>query len=98
MPLFAVIRERFGEWDFSRDMREQVDWAEHAAFMDAMAEEGFLLLAGPYEDPKKVLLVFDAPDEEAIHSRLARDVWTDRLLRTASIDTWNVVIGRERLG
>jgi hypothetical protein len=98
VPLFAVIRERFGEWDFSRDLREQVDWDEHAAFMDAMAEEGFLVLAGPLEDERRVLLVFEAPDEAAIHDRLAGDVWTGRLLRTVSVDRWGVLIGRERLG
>ena len=34
-------------WDHSRARREQAGWSEHAAFMDALAEEGFVVLGGP---------------------------------------------------
>jgi DNA-binding GntR family transcriptional regulator len=33
---FAVVLERHGAYDFTRDLREQDGWDEHAAFMDAL--------------------------------------------------------------
>ena len=33
---FAVTRERGEAWDGSRSMTEQENWAEHAAFMNAL--------------------------------------------------------------
>jgi hypothetical protein len=37
--------------DASRPMRQQEQWAEHApqhaAFMDALADDGFVILGGP---------------------------------------------------
>jgi hypothetical protein len=40
MPVFVLIRERGPNWDYSRGLREQDGWDEHAAFMDALAGEG----------------------------------------------------------
>jgi len=41
-------------------MREQEKWAEHAAFMDALADDGFVILGGPLGDGTEVLLIVDA--------------------------------------
>jgi hypothetical protein len=35
---FAVRLERGGPWDWSRDLREQDGWEEHARFIDALVE------------------------------------------------------------
>ena len=50
MGTFAVTRERFNQWDWSRDMREQDNWHAHAAFMDELTAEGFIVLGGPVGD------------------------------------------------
>src|SRR5919201_6907246 len=44
---FAVTCRRTGGWDWSRPMRRQVRFDEHAAFMDALVEHGFVVLGGP---------------------------------------------------
>jgi len=49
MARWVVRVERGGPWDWSKDMREQDGWDGHAAYMDGIFEEGFLLLAGPLE-------------------------------------------------
>jgi uncharacterized protein YciI len=93
---YAVIREQGADWDGARALREQSGWPEHAAFMDMLAEEGFVLLAGPLGDgtpPHRALLVVDAGSEAAIHERLAADPWTPRMLTTAMIARWEVLIG-----
>lgn len=45
--LFAVILTHGPEWQPSRPLEEQEAWDAHAAFMDSLDAEGFVLLAGP---------------------------------------------------
>jgi uncharacterized protein YciI len=73
-------------------MREQDGWDEHARFMDALVEEGFILL-GPLEGDRDVLHIIEAPSEEAVHARLGEDNWTqDGKLETVSIERWTVLL------
>jgi len=94
----AVIREPGPAWDPGRAMREQNDWAEHAAFMDGLAAEGVIVLGGPVGagDGDYALLVVDAESEAAIRALLAADPWEDTILRTASIEPWAVWLQRGR--
>jgi hypothetical protein len=89
---FAVVLERHGAYDFTRDLREQDGWDEHAAFMDALTADGFVRLGGPLEDGRRVLLVVEAEDATAIAARLAPDPWHPSHLRIASIDRWDVLL------
>ena len=50
MIYYAVTRERGENWDARLPMRRQAKWDEHAAFMDALADEGFIVLGGPLGD------------------------------------------------
>ena len=65
--------------------------------MDALADEGFIVRGGPLgEGDRRFLLIFDAPSEEAIRARLDGDPWTPTaMLRIASIDRWEVLLGDE---
>src|SRR5207247_10808056 len=76
MARWVVRVERGGPWDWSRDMREQDGWTEHAAYMDALFEEGFVLLVGPLEGGRDVLWVVEADSEETIQRRTAEDPWS----------------------
>jgi uncharacterized protein YciI len=89
---FLVERARGPAWDYSRPRREQDGWDEHAAFMDRLVDEGFVVLGGPMGegDGDNVLLIVDAPDEAAIHARLGEDPWPDEQLMTARVTPWNV--------
>ena len=97
MPYFVVIRERDAAWDWSVPMRRQAEWDAHAAFMDALADEGFIVAGGPLggeDDAARVLHVVNAPEASAVEARMAEDPWTPmRLLRTVSIDPWTVLLG-----
>ena len=93
MPRFAVTREHGEAWDDSRTLREQDQWDEHAAFMNALVAEGFIVLGGPIGDGRRVLLIVDAADEEEIAGRLAEDVWTvSGHLRTTAIERWEILL------
>ena len=95
--LFAMIRKGGPAWDGRRPLREQVKWDEHAEFMDALFEEGFVVLAGPLGDGStehRVLLVFDADSESTIETRLEADPWTPMgMLETVSLERWDVLLG-----
>jgi len=97
MPYFAVIRERSSEWNWSLPMRQQADWDAHAAFMDALASEGFILAGGPLggeDDAARVMHVVSAPDRDAVETRMTQDPWTPmHLLTTVSIEPWTVLLG-----
>ena len=51
-------------------MREQEGWEQHVAFMDALADEGFIVLGGPLGNDDQALHVIDAESEGEIEERL----------------------------
>lgn len=73
--VWVVRNARGGPYDFSRDMREQKQWREHASFMNALVDDGVVLIGGPLEDGVEVLLVCSAPSEDVLRGRLAQDPW-----------------------
>ncbi|MGO9273284.1 MAG: YciI family protein [Terriglobia bacterium] len=92
--LFAVTRSRGPGWDNSCPIEQQEDWPSHAAFMNALEAEGFVLLGGPLEGTPNVLLIVRAEDAEEINSRLAEDCWTRKnLLWTAGVAPWTLRLG-----
>ena len=98
MPIFVVRLERGGPWDWSRDMREQVGWDAHAAFMDGLVESGFILLGGPLEGGRDTLHVVRAPSEAAVRDRFAADPWAaNGMLRPSRIEVWTVLLDGVRL-
>ena len=87
--LFAVINERGSNWDDSKPMEDHADWRAHAAFMNELVADGFLLLGGPLVGSRDVLLIVRAESEEEIRNRLAGDVWVAKgLLRQRQIWPW----------
>ncbi len=91
--LFAVRNLHGGPWDWSRDMRGQEGWKEHAAFMNALVDEGWIILGGPVEGDREALLIFAAPSREAVLERLAQDPWrASGLLSVKSIERWTIVL------
>src|SRR5881409_3491284 len=91
MGMFLVIVRRSGpEWDAAKPLEEQSGWQEHAAFMDALAEEGFIVLGGPLADEQRVAHAIEADSEEAIRATLARDPWSESHLVIDSITSWTI--------
>lgn len=96
MPYFVVINEQGPAWDEKRPMREQKGWTEHATFMDAIADEQFVILGGPLKHSKhRAMLVVDAPNDTVLRKRLAEDPWMRTgMLRTIEIYPWEVLLGK----
>lgn len=93
MPLYVVRLQRGGPWDWSREMREQVGWDEHARFMDGLVDAGFILLGGPLEGDRDTLHIVEAESEDAIRERMAQDPWAaNGMLRPIRIELWTVLL------
>ena len=89
MANFAVRLVHGPSWDPGRPIREQDGWDEHAAFMDGLVEDGFIILGGPVDDGEQTLHAVEAADEGEIRTRLALDPWASAgLLRVGSIERW----------
>ena len=98
MTYFVVVQEHGPAWDDARGIREQVGWAEHAAFMDALVDEGFILLGGPLAHGKRALLVVEAADEAAVRARFDADPWTPaQMLETGMLEPWTIWLHRPGL-
>jgi uncharacterized protein YciI len=100
MSLYCVIREA-GPGFLDGGIAGQPDVADHVAFMNALADEGRVLVAGPLAGTEagrlRAMLIMSAEDEDEIRSCLDDDPWVlaDRLVLT-SIEPWNVIVGPER--
>ena len=93
MAYYVVRLRRGGPWDWSRDMREQAGWEDHARFMDDLVDAGFLLLGGPLEGDRDTLHIVVAESEEAVRQRLATDPWAPNgMLTPASIERWTILL------
>jgi uncharacterized protein YciI len=91
VPIFLVVLSRSGpEWEPGRPMEEQSGWPAHAAFMDSLVDDGFVLLGGPLADERRTAHVVEAESEEAIRATLARDPWSETHLLVESIDRWTI--------
>jgi uncharacterized protein YciI len=97
MATFLVMNHRSGpQWQPSRPLEEQSDWAAHASFMDGLVDAGFILLGGPLADEHRVALVVEAESEDAVRATLAKDPWHETHLRLRSIDRWTIRLDARR--
>jgi hypothetical protein len=96
---YLVRLARGPGWDGSRGRRDQDGWDEHAAFMDALTDEGVVTLGGPVGASldDDVLLVMDVDSEAAIRTRLADDPWMNGVLTIQGVEPWTVWL-RARAG
>ena len=89
MATFAVTLVHGPGWDDTREIREQREWGAHAAFMDGLVADGFILLGGPVGDRRQTLHLVEAGGEDEIRRRLAEDPWArSGQLVVGSIQPW----------
>lgn len=90
---FAVRRVRGPAWNRALAMRAQAHWAEHAAFMNGLAAEGFVVLGGPLGEGEEVLLVINSVGEDVVRARLAADPWSKSgLLEIWHVEPWTILL------
>lgn len=89
---YLVTQAKGPGWDHSQPRRSQAGWDEHAAFMDALVDDGMIVLGGPVGggDGEETLLIFDMASEAAVRARLAADPWANDILTIESVKPWSV--------
>ena len=96
--LFSVTRSRGSGWESTLPQEQQAEWAAHAAFMNGLEAEGFVVLGGPLEETPYILLAVRAADVAEVRSKLAQDPWeANRVLETTRIVGWTLALGDGRI-
>jgi uncharacterized protein YciI len=89
--LFVLALRCGPSWDEARERRAQPGWVEHAAFMDRLVDDGFVILGGPVGDGGEAMLVIDAAHEPDVSARLADDPWiVNGILTLGPIEPWTI--------
>jgi len=95
MAMFHVVLLQAGpQWLPGRPLEEQTGWQEHAEYMDALVEEGFIVLGGPVSDDGRVVHAVEAESEDAVRATWARDPWSETHLVVDSIEPWTIRLDR----
>ena len=97
MAMFLVVLRQSGpEFDRSRPLDEQSGFSEHAAFMDRLVADGFIVLGGPLAGDGRVAHAIQAASPEAVRETLARDPWSETHLRVDTIEPWTIRLDARR--
>ena len=97
MANFVVTLVHGPGWDPSRPIRDQRAWDEHAAFMDGLVEDGFIVLGGPLGEGERSMHIVNADSENEIRTRVAKDPWAVMgLLQVGSIEPWAIWLDGRR--
>jgi len=90
---FVIISTAGPSRDLSKGTREQQFWDEHAAYIDKLVDDGFILMGGPFPDEGGAMLIVNANDEAEIRGMLDKDIWYQRgILELVSIKRWEIFI------
>jgi hypothetical protein len=88
--MYLVTLRRSGpEWDPNRPLEEQSGWDAHAAFMDGLVDQGFIILGGPL-DELRVAHAIEAGSAEDVRAALGRDPWSESHLVVEAIEPWTI--------
>lgn len=90
MSVYAV-RYDYSEQAAARDEHRPA----HRAFLAALADDGALLLSGPFADsPDGALIVLEADDAEAARALLREDPFQQQgLVESVTVREWALVLG-----
>ena len=89
--MFLVTLRRSGpQWRAGLPLEEQSGFSQHAAFMDALVESGFVVLGGPLSDELRVVEAIEAPSADAVRATLAEDPWNGSHLVLESVEGWTI--------
>jgi len=98
---FIAISSAGPNRDRSKGTREQPFWDEHAAFIDQLVADGFILMGGPLVDVREMpigaLLIVNAQDENEVREKLKNDPWFERgILKLENIKRWQIFIDKRK--
>lgn len=89
VPLYLVGYRPGLAWELGKPRRDQTGWNAHAEFLDALVDEGVVILGGPL-DGERAVVVAHQPDETRLRERLAEDPWHGSILTIERIAEWSL--------
>ena len=90
---FIAISSAGANRDPFKGTREQPFWDEHAAFIDQLVDEGFILMGGPLIDEGGAILIVNAEVESEVRERLQNDPWVQKgILKLEAVKRWQIFI------
>lgn len=90
---YIVLSRAGANRKLSLGSREQPYWNEHAAFIDALVDEHFILLGGPLTDEGGAMIVVLAESVEAVREKLNDDPWYRHgILSLERIVRWEIFV------
>ena len=91
--LFLVFRDPGPAWVAGLPTRQQPLWDEHAAFVDRLFEHGRVVMAGPYADYSRALVIVAARDAVEASALFDADPWTTAgILVEREVIEWTVFL------
>jgi uncharacterized protein YciI len=75
--LFLAFRKPGPSWVPGVPTRQQPLWDAHAAFMDDLFARGLVVLAGPYADASRALVILAAADAAQVSALFRGDPWEE---------------------
>ena len=95
--LFLVYRVPGPAWAAGVPTRSQPLWNEHAAFMDRLFDERRIVLAGPYGNDGRALVVMDAASTAEASALFLEDPWVkEGILLTEKVVEWTIFLDSRR--
>ena len=86
---FVILWAPGPAWVPGKTVREQPYWAEHAAFMDSLFENGLVVLGGPFADATGSLAIVEAKNEQEVADVFARDPFVEHdIFAKSSLKQW----------
>jgi uncharacterized protein YciI len=93
MTYYAAFLRPGSLWNPDKTVREQQFWDEHARFMDALFEQGLIILGGPFADRTGSLVIVEAESAARVREIFRSDPWTERdVLVVADVKEWVIFL------
>jgi uncharacterized protein YciI len=93
MTYYAAFLRPGSLWNPDKTAREQPFWDEHARFMDALFEEGLIILGGPFADRTGSLVIVAADNAAQVYEMYRSDPWTEQdVLVVADVKEWIIFL------
>jgi len=86
-------------WVSGKTVRNQPYWAQHAAFMDRLFENGTVVLGGPFADATGSLVIVEAENEHEVADLFASDPFVVHdIFVLSSLKQWLLFLDARRQG
>ena len=90
---FVIFFTPGATWIAGKTSREQPFWTEHAAFIDALFEDGIVIMGGPFADYSSIMIVLEAFDESEVRDLFKRDPFVVQgIFDLSSVHEWLVFL------